>query len=182
MTLEELALQGKSSIYKSMAASITDRLIGIRKDSIKQCLSDFQDEEHRLESVANIAGIEFVNDSKATNVNCAWVALEEFNRPIIWIAGGNDNGNDYSKLFNSVKRRVKALICLGENNNRLMETFAPFIKTIVESGSMEEAVNYAYVIGEKNDVVLLSPACGSFDLYANYKERGIAFRQAVHNL
>jgi UDP-N-acetylmuramoylalanine--D-glutamate ligase len=182
MTLEELALQGKSSIHKSMAASLADRLIGIRKESIKQCLSDFQDEEHRLESVANIAGIEFVNDSKATNVNCAWFAMEEFNRPVIWIAGGNDHGNDYSKLFDAVKRKVKTLICLGENNHRFIELFSPFIKTIVEIKTMEDAVNYAYSIGEKDDVVLLSPACASFDRYANYKERGIAFRQAVHNL
>ncbi len=182
MTLEELALQGKSSIHKSMAASIADHLIEIRKDSIKQCLSNFQEEEHRLESVANIAGIEFVNDSKATNVNCTWFALEEYNRPIIWIAGGNDHGNDYSKLFDSVKRKVKALICLGENNPRFIESFTPFIKTIAKVTTMEEAVNYAYAIGEKDDIVLLSPACASFDLYSNYKERGKAFRQAVHNL
>ncbi|MDP4289471.1 MAG: hypothetical protein Q8908_00165 [Bacteroidota bacterium] len=182
MTIEELSLQGKYNIHKSMAASIADRLIDIRKETIKQCLSDFHNEEHRLESVANIAGIEFVNDSKATNVNTTWFSLEEYNRPIIWIAGGTDNGNDYSKLLEIAKRRVKILICLGINNAKLIETFSPYIKKIVETTSMEEAVNYAYSIGEKGDTVLLSPACASFDLFSDYKERGVAFRNAVQNL
>lgn len=182
MTLEELALQGNTNIHRSMAASIADHLIGIRKENIKQCMSDFQNEEHRLETVGNIAGIEYVNDSKATNVNTAWYSLEEYNNPVIWIAGGTDNGNDYSKLFDVVKRRVKTLICLGINNSKIIETFAPYVKTIVETTSMEDAVNYAYSVGKKGDTVLLSPACASFDLYADYKERGKAFRFAVQNL
>ena len=182
MTLEELSLQGKTNIYKSMAASIADHLVGIRKETIKQCLSDFHTEEHRLESVACVAGIEFVNDSKATNVNTTWYSLEEYNHTIIWIAGGTDNGNDYSKLLDIVKRRVKTLICLGTNNTKLIETFSPYIKTIVETISMEDAVNYAYSIGIKGDTVLLSPACASFDLFADYKERGKAFRNTVQNL
>jgi len=182
MTLEELALQGNTNIHKSMAANIADHLVGIRKETIKQCMSDFHKEEHRLESVANIAGIEYINDSKATNVNTSWYSLEEFNRPVIWIAGGTDNGNDYAKLLDVVKRRVKTMICLGSNNSRIYEYFAPYIKTIVETSSMEDAVNYAYSIGEKGDVVLLSPACASFDLYSDYRERGKAFRSAVQKL
>jgi UDP-N-acetylmuramoylalanine--D-glutamate ligase len=182
MTFEELALQGKSNIHKSMAASIADHLVGIRKETIKQCMSDFQKEEHRLEFVTNIAGIEFVNDSKATNVNTSWYSLEEFNCPVIWIAGGTDNGNDYTKLLDVVKRRVKTMICLGSNNSKIHEYFAPYVKTIVETSSMEEAVDYAYSIGEKGDVVLLSPACASFDLYSDYRDRGKAFKSAVHNL
>jgi UDP-N-acetylmuramoylalanine--D-glutamate ligase len=182
MTLEELSVQGISNTHKSMAASIAENLIGIRKETIKQCMSDFHNEEHRLETVAIVAGIEFVNDSKATNVNTSWYSLEEYNHPVIWIAGGTDNGNDYTKLLDIVKRRVKALICLGVNNSKIIETFSPFVKTIVETTSMENAVNYAYSIGEKGDTVLLSPACASFDLYADYKERGKAFRNAVQNL
>jgi UDP-N-acetylmuramoylalanine--D-glutamate ligase len=182
MTLEELSIQGKINIHKSMAASIADNLIGIRKETIKQCMSDFHNEEHRLESVANIAGIEFVNDSKATNVNTTWYSLEEYNHPVIWIAGGTDNGNDYSKLLEIAKRRVKTLICLGVNNAKIIETFSPYVKNIVETTSMEDAVNYAYSVGEKGDTVLLSPACASFDLYSDYKERGKAFRNAVQNL
>lgn len=182
MTLEELSIQGNHNIHKSMAASIADHLIGIRKETIKQCLLDFHNEEHRLEFVANIAGIEFVNDSKATNVNTAWYSLEEYNHPVIWIAGGTDNGNDYTKLLDIVKRRVKVLICLGVNNTKIIEKFSPYVKTIVETTSMEDAVNYAYSAGEKGDTVLLSPACASFDLFSDYKERGKAFRDAVQNL
>jgi len=182
MTLEELALQGKSIIHKNMAASIADHLVGIRKETIKQCLSDFHTEEHRLESVANIAGVEYVNDSKATNVNTSWYSLEEYNNPIIWIAGGTDNGNDYTKLLDVVRKRVKTLICLGLNNAILVETFTPYVKSIVEVTSMEDAVNYAYSIGVKGDTVLLSPSCASFDLFSDYKERGKAFRVAVQNL
>lgn len=182
MTLEELALQGNHNIHRSMAASIADHLVGIRKEIIKQCMSDFHKEEHRLELVANIAGIEFINDSKATNVNTSWYSLEEFNRPIIWIAGGTDNGNDYTRLLEVVKRSVKTMICLGNDNTRIHEYFAPYVKTIVETSSMEDAVNYAYSIGEKGDVVLLSPACASFDLYSDYREKGKAFRNAVQNL
>ena len=182
MTLEELALQGNTNIHKSMAASIADHLVGIRKENIKQCMSDFQNEEHRLESVANIAGIEFINDSKATNVNTAWYSLEEFTNPVIWIAGGTDNGNDYSKLFNVVKRSVKTLICLGINNAKIIEIFAPYVNTIIETTSMEDAVNYAYSIGKKGDTVLLSPACASFDLFKNYEDRGNQFKAAVKEL
>lgn len=182
MTIEELALQGKHNIYNSMAAGVAAKLIGLRKDTIRQCLSDFQNIEHRLEHVSNIHGIEFINDSKATNINSAWWALESQNKPVIWIAGGVDKGNDYTKLYDVVKSKVKALICLGTDNSSLIEAFKGVIPVIVEAGSAAEAVNSAYYMAKKNDVVLLSPACASFDLFENYEDRGNQFKEAVKAL
>ncbi len=182
MTIEELALQGKHNIYNSMAAGVAAKLIGLRKDTIRQCLSDFQNIEHRLEHVSNIHGIEFINDSKATNINSAWWALESQNKPVIWIAGGVDKGNDYTKLYDVVKSKVKALVCLGTDNSSLIEAFRGVIPVIVEAGSAAEAVNSAYLLAKKNDVVLLSPACASFDLFENYEDRGKQFKEAVKAL
>lgn len=182
MTLEELALQGRHNIYNSMAASIAARLTDIRKESIKQSLSDFQNVEHRLEHVARIHGIEFINDSKATNVNSTWFALESIDKPAIWIAGGVDKGNDYSKLFDLVKEKVKALICLGVDNTPIIEAFADKVGAIYETRSAEQAVMQAYTIAKTGDVVLLSPACASFDLFENYEDRGEQFKKAVRGL
>jgi UDP-N-acetylmuramoylalanine--D-glutamate ligase len=182
MTLEELALQGKHNVYNTMAASVASRLVEIRKEGIRDALSDFQNIEHRLEFVARIHGINFINDSKATNVNSAWYALETTDSPIIWIAGGLDSGNDYSKLDEMVARKVKAIICLGVDNTKLIEAFADKVEAIYETHSAEQAVLTAYTIGKKDDTVLLSPACKSFDLFENFEDRGNRFKQAVRNL
>ncbi len=182
MTLEALALQGKHNIYNSMAAGIAARVLDIRKDTVKECLSDFQHIEHRLEFVANIHGIEFINDSKATNVNSTWYALESFTKKIIWIAGGVDKGNDYSMLEELVKQKVKAIICLGMDNEKLIDTFYSTGIEMYQTKSMEEAVAIAYRHGKQDDVVLLSPACASFDLFENYEERGDLFKEAVKSL
>ncbi|MFH1121441.1 MAG: UDP-N-acetylmuramoyl-L-alanine--D-glutamate ligase [Bacteroidota bacterium] len=182
MTLEELALQGKHNVYNSMAAGVAAKLVGLRKETIKQCLSDFQNVEHRLEFVANIHGIEFINDSKATNINSVWYALESLNKKVIWIAGGIDKGNDYTKLYDLVKQKVKAIVCLGMENEKLIEAFKDKVEFITETTSAEEAVNMAYYLARKGDCVLLSPACASFDLFVNYEERGRKFKEAVKSL
>ncbi len=182
MTLEELALQGKHNVYNSMAASIASKLVDIRSESIRQSLSAFENVPHRLEFVARIHGIDFINDSKATNVNSAWYALETANSPLIWIAGGVDKGNDYTKLTELVEQKVKAIICLGVDNSKIIELFADKVEAIYETQSAEQAVLTAYTIGKKGDTVLLSPACASFDLFESYEERGDKFKQAVKNL
>lgn len=182
MTLENLALQGKHNIYNSMAASIATRILDIRKDKIKESLADFQNVEHRLEFVARIHGIDFINDSKATNVNSTWYALESVQKPIIWIAGGIDKGNDYSLLSDLVKTKVKAIICLGTDNKKLIEAFEDTVENIVETRSMDDAIQYSIFLGKRDDTVLLSPACASFDLYENYEERGDKFKTAVASL
>ncbi len=182
MTLEELALQGKHNVYNSMAASIASKLVDIRSESIRQSLSAFENVPHRLEFVARIHGIDFINDSKATNVNSAWYALETADSPLIWIAGGVDKGNDYTKLEELVSQKVKAIICLGVDNAKLIETFGSRVDAIYETQSAEQAVLTAYTIGKKGDTVLLSPACASFDLFESYEERGNKFKQAVRSL
>lgn len=182
MTIEELALQGKHNIHNSMAASIASHLVGLRKESIKESLSNFENIAHRLEFVGNVHGIEFINDSKATNVNSVWWALSEQSRPVIWIAGGINKGNDYTKLYEVVAHRVKALICLGTDNRHLIDAFTGVIPHIDEAGSAQEAVNKAYLLARDNDVVLLSPACASFDLFENYEDRGNQFKMAVKAL
>jgi UDP-N-acetylmuramoylalanine--D-glutamate ligase len=182
MSIEELALQGKHNIHNSMAAGIATKLLGIRKETIRQCLSDFQNIEHRLEHVANIHGIEFINDSKATNINSAWWALESQQRPVIWIAGGVDKGNDYTKLYDVVKEKVKALVCLGTDNQKLIDAFTGIIPVITVTGTARDAVNTSYYLAEDGDVVLLAPACASFDLFENYEDRGRQFKAAVKEL
>ena len=182
MTIEELALQGKHNVYNSMAAGITGSLIGLRKQSIKDSLASFENIDHRMEIVTNIHGIEFINDSKATNVNSAWWALENQHKPIIWIAGGIDKGNDYTKLYDVAKSNIKALICLGVDNQKLIEAFKGIIPIITEAGSVKEAVDQAYLMAEKDEVVILSPACASFDLFENYEDRGNQFKDAVNAL
>ena len=182
MTIEELALQGKHNVYNSMAAAITANLVAIRKDSVKQSLSGFENLPHRLEYVANVHGITFINDSKATNINSTWYALEQMDAPTVWIAGGQDKGNDYSQLLSLVKQKVKAIVCLGKDNKKLYKTFEENVKTMVEAYSAEHAVALAYELAQKGDVVLLSPACASFDLFDNYQDRGNKFKDAVRKL
>lgn len=185
ITLEKLALQGKHNLYNSMAAGIASRTLEIRKDIIKECLSNFQNVEHRLEYVASIHGIEFINDSKATNVNSTWYALETSDKPgkhIIWIAGGIDKGNDYQMLSPVVKEKVKAIVCLGLDNKKIRNAFADDVNSIIETTSMKEAVEIALSFGLQNDVVILSPACASFDLFENYEDRGWQFKNEVRKL
>lgn len=182
MTLEDLALQGKHNIYNSMAASIAARILDIRKDSVKQSLSDFQNIEHRLEYVASIHGIQFINDSKATNVNSTWYALESTDAPVIWIAGGVDKGNNYEVISDLVAEKVKAIVCLGEDNLHIHEAFGGIVDRIIDTHSAKEAVMRAFDIGSHGDTVLLSPACASFDLFDNFEDRGNQFKKAVKEL
>ncbi|MBA3706310.1 MAG: UDP-N-acetylmuramoyl-L-alanine--D-glutamate ligase [Bacteroidetes bacterium] len=182
MTLQELALQGKHNIYNSMAAGVTGKLVEIRKEIIRESLSDFHNIDHRLELVGNVHGIEFINDSKATNVNSTWYALESMNNPVILILGGVDKGNDYSMLNELVKEKVKAIICLGADNKKIIKAFGGMVETILEAKSAKEAVAQAYKLGKKGETVLLSPACASFDLFENYEDRGTQFKQAVRGL
>lgn len=182
MTLEQLALQGKHNIYNSMAAGIAGKLMDIRRETLKQCLSDFHNVAHRLEYVSSVHGISFINDSKATNVNATWYAIEYYDKPIIWIAGGQDKGNDYSQLTELVKKKVKAIVCLGEDNKPLHEAFGDCVETIVDTNTAFHAVNAAYQLAKKGDVVLLSPACASFDLFENYEDRGNQFKTSVKEL
>ena len=182
MTIHELALKGRHNIYNSMAAAIAGKVLNIRKEVIRESLADFQGVEHRLEPVITICGIDFINDSKATNVNSAWYALECMENKTIWIVGGIDKGNDYSELFALVRKKVKAIVCLGKDNKKIIEAFKDKVTTIVETSSMEEAVRSSYYLAKKGETVLLSPACASFDLFKNYEDRGRQFKQAVRNL
>jgi len=182
MTIQELALQGKHNLYNSMAAGITGRVLDINKEIIRESLADFQNIEHRLESVGKVHGISFVNDSKATNVNSTWYALESFQHPVIWIVGGVDKGNDYEMLTKLVADKVKAIVCLGKNNEKIHEAFDNIVETIVDTSTALDAVNMSYQLGVKGDTVLLSPACASFDLFENYEDRGHQFKAAVRSL
>ena len=182
MTIHDLALKGRHNTYNSMAAAIAGKVLNIRKDVIRESLADFQGVEHRLEPVITVCGINFINDSKATNVNSTWYALECMETDIVWIAGGIDKGNDYSELFQLVKKKVKAVVCLGKENKKIIDAFKDKVPTIVETSSMEEAVRSSYYLAAKGDTVLLSPACASFDLFSNYEDRGRQFKEAVRNL
>jgi UDP-N-acetylmuramoylalanine--D-glutamate ligase len=182
MSLEELALKGKHNVYNSMAAAITGSVLRLRKDVIRESLMDFKGVEHRLETVMKVNEIEFINDSKATNVNSAWYALESMNKPVIWIAGGTDKGNDYSELYDLVKHKVKALICLTADSANLHKAFDGMIETIVDCRSMAEAVTVSHKLSKPGDAVLLSPACASFDLFENYEDRGNQFKKYVKEL
>ncbi|MBL7113727.1 MAG: UDP-N-acetylmuramoyl-L-alanine--D-glutamate ligase [Bacteroidales bacterium] len=182
IAVSDLSLKGKHNQYNSMAAGIAGNVLKIRKDIIRESLMDFQGVEHRLENVLKVHGIQFVNDSKATNVNSTWYALESISTGVVWIAGGVDKGNDYSYLKDLAKEKVKALICLGQDNSKLHESFEKTIETIVDTDNMQEAVKTAYYLASQGDTVLLSPACASFDLFENYEDRGWQFKQAVKNL
>ena len=182
MSIQDLALQGKHNLYNSMASGIASRILEIRKEVVRESFSDFENIEHRLEFVNSVHGIDFINDSKATNVNSTWYALESLQSPIIWIAGGVDKGNDYSMLTELVQNRVKALVCLGTDNKKLIKAFKEIVPVIVEASSADEAVQTAYRLGKKGDTVLLSPCCASFDLFENYEDRGRQFKAAVRSL
>jgi UDP-N-acetylmuramoylalanine--D-glutamate ligase len=182
MLIHELALQGKHNLYNTMAAGIATRYLDIRKEIVRESFSDFRNVEHRLEFVANVHGIEFVNDSKATNVNSTWYALESFNQPVILILGGVDKGNDYSLLEDLIKEKVKAIVCLGKDNKKIAKAFKGVVPEFIETESADEAVKESYRLGRKGDVVLLSPACSSFDLFENYEDRGRKFKKAVKSL
>jgi UDP-N-acetylmuramoylalanine--D-glutamate ligase len=182
MSVHELALKGKHNTYNSMAAGIAGNVLKIRNEIIREALMDFQGIEHRLEHLNKVHGINFINDSKATNVNSTWYALESVKGNIIWIAGGVDKGNNYSELYDLVSKRVKAIVCLGDNNKRLLEAFNDKVETMVETKTMSEAVKSAYYLASKEDTVLLSPACASFDLFDSYEDRGWKFKTAVREL
>jgi len=182
MSILELALEGKHNHYNSMAAGIAAFVSNIRKDVIRESLSDFEAVEHRLEKFLKIRGVEFINDSKATNVNSTWYALETVKKPIIWIVGGVDKGNNYEPLFPLVKEKVKAIVCLGIDNRKIVKTFAQFNIPIVETNNMQDAVRTAFKLSIPGDTVLLSPACASFDLFENYEDRGKKFKNAVRDL
>jgi UDP-N-acetylmuramoylalanine--D-glutamate ligase len=182
MTIHDLALKGRHNTYNSMAAAIAGKVLNIRKDVIRESLADFQGVEHRLEPVITVCGINFINDSKATNVNSTWYALECMETDVVWIAGGIDKGNDYTELFQLVKKKVKAVVCMGKDNKKIVEAFRDKVPTVVETSSMEEAVRTSYYLAAKGDTVLLSPSCASFDLFNNYEDRGRQFKNAVRNL
>ena len=182
MSIHELAQQGKHNAYNSMASSIAGLVLEIRKEIIRESLSDFQNVEHRLEHVASVHGINFINDSKATNVNSTWYALESMEEPTIWIAGGVDKGNDYTMLEALVKSKVAGIVCLGKDNSKLHAAFEGLVENIWDATTDEEAVGLAYRMAKKGNNVLLSPACASFDLFENYEERGNQFKRAVRAL
>jgi UDP-N-acetylmuramoylalanine--D-glutamate ligase len=182
MSITELALQGKHNIYNSMASGIVAKVLELRNPSLRDSMSNFKSIEHRLESVGKISGISFINDSKATNVNSTWYALESMTTDVILILGGVDKGNDYSMLRGLVRQKVKAIVCLGKDNKRIHDAFEDDVDVIVNTHSAQEAAQVSYHLAEKGDTVLLSPACASFDLFKNYEDRGRQFKQAVKEL
>ena len=182
MSIYDLALKGKHNTQNSLAAGIASRILEIRSEVVRESLGDFVNVEHRLEFVAKVNGIEFINDSKATNINSTWFALESMEKPTVWIVGGVDKGNDYSELEGLVSEKVKAIICLGTDNQKIIAAFKSRVETIVEAKSATEAVAYGYQLARKDETVLLSPACASFDLFENYEDRGNQFKQAVRSL
>ena len=182
MSILDIALQGNHNTYNSMAAGISGMAVNIRNEAIRESLSDFKGVEHRLERFLKVHGIEFINDSKATNINSTWYALESMSQPTVWIVGGIDKGNDYSQLTELVKKKVKAIVCLGVDNSKIIEAFKPIGIDIIETQSMQDAVRSSYYLAKNGDTVLLSPACASFDLFENYEDRGHQFKNAVKEL
>ena len=182
MPINELALEGKHNIKNAMAATAVAQLLNIRKQTIRESLTNFQGVEHRLEKVLKIQGVQYINDSKATNVNSVFYALDSMSTPTVWIVGGVDKGNDYDELMPLVREKVKAIVCLGVDNTKISNAFNNVVDVMVETTSMAEAVQIAQRLAEKGDSVLLSPACASFDLFENYEDRGKQFKQAIYNL
>lgn len=182
MSIEDFAIKGKHNQYNSMAASLASTAVDIRKEKIREALQTFESLEHRMEPVATIRGVEFINDSKATNVNSTWFALESMEAPVILILGGVDKGNDYSLIKELVKEKVKAIVCMGTDNRKIHEAFGDTVSLMVNTASAQDAVQSAFHFASKGDVVLLSPACASFDLFKNYEDRGNQFKQAVKDL
>jgi UDP-N-acetylmuramoylalanine--D-glutamate ligase len=182
LDMQEFTLRGQHNAYNSMAASVAASLMDVRKDSIRESFTNFQNAEHRLEFVQKVGGVDYINDSKATNVNSAWYALESMDRPVIWIAGGVDKGNNYADLKNLVKSKVKMIICLGLDNIKIHQAFQADVDLIINTSSAKEAVHVASKMADQGDVVLLSPACASFDLFDSYEDRGRQFKEAVRHL
>ena len=182
ITEDDLALQGRHNLYNSMAASISAKVLDIKKEDIREGLKDFKGVEHRLEIVARVRGVEFINDSKATNVNSCWYALESMRTKVILILGGKDKGNDYSEIEELVKEKVNAIICLGVDNSKLHAFFEGKVPHIEDASSMKEAVDKAFACAQKGETVLLSPCCASFDLFKSYEDRGEQFKECVRNL
>jgi len=182
METQYIALEGKHNLKNAMAATSVAKLLQIRKQTIRESLSNFQGVEHRLEKVLKIQNVQYINDSKATNVNAAFFALDSMNSPTVWILGGVDKGNDYSELMSLVHEKVKAIICLGVDNKKIIDAFGNIVDIMIEVTSMQDAVTMAQRLSEKGDTVLLSPACASFDLFENYEDRGRQFKNAVQNL
>lgn len=182
MSTDILTIQGEHNVKNAMAASTAAHLLKIRKQAIRESLQSFQGVEHRLEKVLKIQNVQYINDSKATNVNATFYALDSVKTPIVWIVGGEDKGNDYTPLYPLVREKVKAIICLGLDNRKIIDSFSNLVDVIVETNSMADAVKKAYSLSEKGDTVLLSPACASFDLFANYEDRGRQFKAAVREL
>ncbi len=182
METEYIALEGKHNMKNAMAATSVAKLMQIRKETIRESLSNFQGVEHRLEKVLKIQNVQYINDSKATNVNATFFALDSMNAPTVWIVGGVDKGNDYSELMSLVHEKVKAIICLGVDNKKIIDAFGNVVDVMIEVDSMSDAVKMAQRLAEKGDNVLLSPACASFDLFENYEDRGKQFKNAVQNL
>ena len=182
MPTSSLTLEGNHNVKNAMAASTVAHLLKIRKQTIRESLENFQGVEHRLEHVLKINKVQYINDSKATNVNATYYALESMDAPTVWIVGGVDKGNNYEELFSFINEKVKAIICLGVDNEKLMKAFGGMVDVIIETQSMNEAVKIAYKLTEAGDNVLLSPACASFDLFENYEDRGRQFKEAVRNL
>lgn len=182
MSTDTLALEGKHNVKNAMAASTVAQLLKIRKATIRESLENFQGAAHRLEKVLKIQNVHYVNDSKATNVNATYYALDSMNTPTVWIVGGQDKGNDYLALMPLVREKVKAIVCLGWDNAKIIETFGSVVEFVVETTSMEDAVKVSKEVAEAGDTVLLSPACASFDLFLNYQDRGDQFKEQVRKL
>ncbi|RKR07804.1 UDP-N-acetylmuramoylalanine--D-glutamate ligase [Maribacter vaceletii] len=182
MTTETLALEGKHNLKNTMAASTAAKLVSIRKETIRNSIATFQGAEHRLEKVLKINHVQYINDSKATNVNATYYALDSMKTATVWIVGGVDKGNNYKELMPLVREKVKAIICLGEDNSKIIDAFGNVVDLVVETYAMEEAVKVAYKIAGRGETVLLSPACASFDLFKNYEDRGNQFKNAIKNL
>ena len=180
--IENLSIKGKHNVQNSMAAATVAKILNISDEKIRESLGNFQSINHRLEHVLTIQKVKYINDSKATNVNAVYYALDSVKSPTVWIVGGVDKGNNYDDLIPLVREKVKAIICIGIDNSKIIESFSPFVELIIENDNMAEAVKNAYKISEPKDNVLLSPACSSFDLFKNYEDRGNQFKEAVRKL
>jgi UDP-N-acetylmuramoylalanine--D-glutamate ligase len=182
MSIYDFALKGKHNQYNALAAGIAATVLGIRKEKIREAVKSFEGLEHRMEFVATVRGVDFINDSKATNVNSTWYALEGMEKPVVLILGGIDKGNDYTLIKDLVKEKAKAIVCMGLDNKKIHTAFDGIVSTIVDTAGAEDAVNASFRLATKGDVVLLSPACASFDLFNNYEDRGRQFKRAVRDL
>ena len=182
ISIDDLSLKGKHNTKNSMAAATVAQLLNIENNVIKESLSNFQSINHRMEHVLTIQKVKYINDSKATNVNAVYYALDTMKSPTIWIVGGIDKGNDYDQLFSLVRQKVKAIVCIGVDNKKIIEKFSSLTESIFETTSMMDAVSYSYKLANTGDNVLLSPACSSFDLFENYEDRGNQFKECVRKL